>query len=76
MKIVIAEGLTSVLPSGAVADCQELRDMGFTGIFSATPEGMPMEEALMEETAKKNLREAAARIIKEIQAASGKYFFI
>lgn len=57
------QGVPVVLLSGAVADCPELRSMGFCGIHAATPEGLPLAEALKEEVARKNLREAAESVV-------------
>jgi len=58
------QGIPVVLLSGAVADCPELRAMGFKRIVAATPSGMPLKVALEETVASENLRMAAKMIIE------------
>lgn len=57
------KGIPTALVSGAVADCPELRDMGFKTITAVTPEGQSLEEALRPETAKRNIKAAVKRIL-------------
>jgi len=45
-----------LLLSGAVRDCPELEALGFTARLAATPEGMPLEEAMNPETARQNIK--------------------
>lgn len=61
------QNIPVVLLSGAVALCPELVSMGFSRIVAATPSGTPLEEALKEEVASRNLRDAAKRIISEYE---------
>ena len=60
-----AGNIPTVLLSGAVADCSELRAAGFAGIYAATPEDMPLSLALEGKTAEGNLRKAACGIVKK-----------
>lgn len=50
------QGIPTLLLSGAVRDCPELESLGFAARLAATPEGMPLEEALKPETAKQNIK--------------------
>lgn len=61
------QGIPVVLLSGAVSLCPELEALGFSRIVAATPPGTPLEEALKEETASRNLRDAAKRIMSEYE---------
>lgn len=60
------KGVPTVLLSGGIADCLELREMGFISISAATPPDMPLSEAMKEDTAKENLRKAASEIIRKL----------
>lgn len=57
------KGIPTALVSGAVADCPELRSMGFRTIVAVTPEGQPLEEALRPEVAFGNIVEAVKSIL-------------
>lgn len=57
------QGIPTILLSGAVSPCPELEAMGFFKIAAATPEEMPLAEALRPETASANLRSAIIKII-------------
>lgn len=60
------QGIPVALISGAVCDLEELIRIGFGRIIAATPEDMPLEEALRPETAKDNLCRAAMKLMEEI----------
>ena len=61
------QGIPVVLLSGAVSLCPELEALGFSRIVAATPPGTPLEDAMKEETALRNLRDAAKRIMSEYE---------
>ena len=50
------QGIPALLLSGAVRDCPELEALGFSARLAVTPEGMPLDEAMKPETAKRNIR--------------------
>lgn len=50
---------------GRVEWCEELENSGFERIYEATPEGMPLEEAMQQKTAQQNICHAAMRIARE-----------
>ncbi|MBQ6612730.1 MAG: glycerate kinase [Alistipes sp.] len=50
---------------GGVEWCDELLAGGFTRIYEATPEGMPLKEAMQQTTAQQNICRAASRIARE-----------
>lgn len=50
---------------GGVEWCDELLAGGFTHIYEATPEGMPLKEAMQQTTAQQNICRAASRIARE-----------
>lgn len=58
-----AMGIPVALVSGAVVPCPELRDMGFRSISAVTPDGMPLEEAMKPETARRNIYYTVKNII-------------
>lgn len=60
-------GIRCIAVGGGVEWCDELRDSDFDAIYAATPEGMPLEEAIKREVAMSNLRNIATTIIKDIQ---------
>ena len=51
-----------VAVGGSVAWCEELEHAGFAAIYAATPDGMPLTEALQRDTAYLNLRNIGAAI--------------
>ncbi len=53
------------LVAGRVADAQRLADAGFSAVGEATPQSMPLCEALRPDVAKANLRNAVLRMINE-----------
>ncbi len=54
-----------VLLSGAVARCEELEALGFLEMIAATPPQIPIEEAMQNDIAKRNLRAAARKIAEK-----------
>lgn len=58
-------GVPTVAVGGGVRMCEELRASGFAAIYAATPEGMPLSEALLPECAAANLRRVGARLALE-----------
>ena len=60
------QGISTALLSGSVALCPELEAMGFCRIAAATPEGMPLSEALRKDVAEFNLRMAARKIVNDL----------
>jgi len=58
-------GIPVVLLSGAVARCPELESLGFIELMAATPPDTPVELAVREDVARRNLRAAAAAIAKK-----------
>jgi glycerate kinase len=61
------QGIPVALVSGAILPCPELDSLGFTVMRAASPEGMPLEEAMMPATARRNIHEAVAGIIAGIK---------
>lgn len=55
-------GVECIAIGGGVEWCDELRSCGFDAIYSITPEGMSLEEAMRSETAKANMRAVAVMI--------------
>ena len=49
---------------GSVEDKEALFKRGFTSLFSATPNGMSIEEAMQKETAKKSIAQTAEQIMR------------
>ena len=58
-------GVRCVAVGGSVEWCDELRDSDFNAIYAATPEGMPIDEAMKKEVATANLQRVATSVIKE-----------
>lgn len=58
-------GVPCIAVGGGVQWCDELQKSDFDAIYAATPEGMPMAEAMKKEVATLNLRNVATSIIKE-----------
>ena len=58
-------GVRCVAVGGGVQWCDELRASDFDAIYAATPEGMPIAEAMKKEVATTNLRRVATSVIKE-----------
>ena len=46
--------------------CDELRSSGFSSIHIVTPEGMPLDEAMLPEVARENIRRVAMQIAEDI----------
>lgn len=53
--------------SGSVEDKEALLKRGFTSLFSTTPNGMSIEEAMQEETAKENIAQTAEQLIRTMK---------
>lgn len=58
-------GVSCIAVGGGVQWCDELRSSDFDAIYAATPEGMPLAEAMKKEVATTNLRNVATSILKE-----------
>ena len=61
-------GVKCIAVGGGVAWCDELRDSDFDAIYAATPDGMPIAEAMKKEVATANLQRVATSILKEFLA--------
>ena len=57
-----AEGIPVILVSGCVKDREMLLEAGFAEVIEVTPPGQPLTEALLPETAERNLRAAIRRL--------------
>lgn len=60
-----SKGVPVVAVGGRVEWCEELDSSGFERIYEATPEGMPLDEAMQQTTAQQNICHAAMRIARE-----------
>ncbi|MBO7283377.1 MAG: glycerate kinase [Alistipes sp.] len=58
-------GVCCVAVGGGVQWCDELQKSEFDAIYAATPEGMPIAEAMKKEVATANLQRVATSIVKE-----------
>ncbi len=58
-------GVRCVAVGGSVEWCDDLRNSDFDAIYAATPEGMPIDEAMKKEVATANLQRVATSVIKE-----------
>lgn len=61
------KGIPVALVSGAISHCPELDSLGFSVMRAVSPEDMPLEEAMMPATARRNIHEAVAGIIAGIK---------
>lgn len=59
-------GVRCIAVGGGVQWCDELKDSDFDAIYSATPDGMPLDIAMKKEVAISNIRSVATAIIKDI----------
>lgn len=59
------KGIPVVALGGRVEWSEELAKSGFMRIYEATPEGMPLDEAMQKTTAQQNICHAAMRIARE-----------
>ena len=57
-------GVKCIAVGGDVAWCDELRASDFDAIYAATPDGMPIAEAMKKEVATANLQRVATSILK------------
>ena len=57
-----SKGIPVALVSGRIEDIKALREAGFSKLIQATPEDMPLAEALKKDTALRNLAAAATSI--------------
>lgn len=57
------KGIPVALVSGAISHCPELDSLGFSVMRAVSPEDMPLEEAMMPATARKNIHETVKSII-------------
>lgn len=60
-----SKGVPVIALGGRVEWCEELESSGFERIYEATPEGMPLDEAMQQKTAQQNICYAAMRIARE-----------
>lgn len=60
-----SKGVPVIALGGRVEWCEELESSGFERIYEATPEGMPLEEAMQQKTAQQNICHTAMRIARE-----------
>ena len=58
-------GIPCIAVGGGVQWCDELRESAFDAIYAATPEGMPVAEAMKKEVATTNIQRVATSILKE-----------
>ena len=58
-------GVPCIAVGGGVQWCDELRESAFDAIYAATPEGMPIAEAMKKEVATANLQRVATSILRE-----------
>ena len=56
------QGIPVAAIGGKVLLCDELKNSNFAAIIQATPHDMPLEEAMLPEVAKENVRQTAIRI--------------
>lgn len=61
----VGRGVATLAVGGSVKMCPELEQSDFAEIVIATPEDMPLEQALRPEVAKSNLRTAGLKIAKK-----------
>ena len=59
-------GVPTIAIGGGVEWCDELRSSGFRSIHIVTPEGMPLDEAMLPEVARENIRRVAMQIAEDI----------
>lgn len=64
LKRAARQGIPAALVSGAVRDVDILARAGFQAIERVSPEGMPVEEAMRPENARRNIAEAVARLLR------------
>ena len=65
-EVATRMGIPTVVVGGSVVMSSELASSGFAEIVAATPEGMPLEEAMRPEVARENLRLAGVAIGKKL----------
>ncbi len=58
-------GIRTMAICGKLEMCRELSDMGFERMIQATPEGMPLDEAMRKDIAARNVEEAAVRLLQK-----------
>lgn len=58
-----AAGIPTVLLSGTIEDCPNLKALGFSQLIAVTPEGMDIEKAVQPHIARLNIIEACSRIL-------------
>lgn len=62
LRYALRHDVCCIAVGGGVRWCDELRHSGFTAIYAATPDGMPLSEAMHRDTAYHNLRSMGATI--------------
>ena len=63
LRHATAKGIPTALVSGSIEDRQKLQKAGFGIVAAATPQGMPLREAMKPETAAANIRRAMLEIL-------------
>ena len=58
------QGVPCVAIGGEIEKCEELEQSGFAAMFSVTPEGMPLQQAMQREVAMANVERAAEQIAR------------
>lgn len=58
-----AAGIPTVLLSGAIEDCPELKSLGFSQLIAVTPEDMELEKAVQPQVARLNILNACSKIL-------------
>lgn len=66
LKVAQNMHIPVVAIAGKVEDADVLKIAGFHGIYPITPEGMPLEQAMIPETAKGNIKAAISSILKSL----------
>lgn len=66
LAVAAAQGIPTVAIGGGVEWGDELRGSGFRSIHIITPEGMPLDEAILPDVARENIRRVAKEIATNI----------
>lgn len=64
LKAAQEKNIPVIAIAGKVEEKAALREAGFQGVYSVTPDGMPLERAMVPESAKNNIRKAISSILK------------
>lgn len=66
LRRAAAHAVRCIAVGGGVKWCDELREGGFAAIYASTPDNQPLEEAMLEEVAKENVRRIASHIAESL----------